>query len=128
MEHPGDPRAPADHYETGPARGGSRGTPWGLRRPGGITEALRGPKRGAAWSSVVCSGYSPIEGSEPGLSLRGQNRGFATPTETKVHGDALCFVGKTRARHKPTKTGLHSGWRLVAVGSGLRLMVLGGCP
>ena len=28
----------------------------------------------------------------PGLSVRGKKKTFATPTETNIHGDALCFM------------------------------------
>ena len=62
------------------------------------------------------------QGRPPG----GIKAAFVTPTETNVHGDALCYMAKTRARHKTTETGLNNGWRL-AVGS-WRLAVLGGCP
>ena len=34
-----------------------------------------------------------------GLALR-ERKGFATPTETNVYGDALCFVVKTWTRHQ----------------------------
>ena len=47
------------------------------------------------------------------------------PIETNIHTDALCFMVKTRARHKTTETVLHNGWRLVAVG-GWGLVVGGG--
>ena len=68
---------------------------------------------------------------------------FVTPTETNVHGDAVCFVVKTWAEHKTTKTVLNNGWQLAvgggwqsaadggfqwAVGGGWRLVVLKGCP
>ena len=83
-----------------------------------------------------------------------QKKAFPTRVETKVHGDALCFMVKTWARHKTTETVLAAGggwwrlsvggswrlavggswrlavggwWRLVAVG-GWRLAVPGGCP
>ena len=42
-----------------------------------------------------------------------------------VHGDALCFMVETWARHKTTETVLKNGWRLAAVG-GLRLAFGGG--
>ena len=58
-----------------------------------------------------------------GLSLRGK-RGLITPTEGIVHGDALCFMGKTWVTHKTTETVLNNGWRLAAVG-GWRLVVGG---
>ena len=47
-----------------------------------------------------------------------------TPKEPNVHGDALCFMVKTWARHKTTEPLLNNGWRLVAVG-GWRLAVGG---
>ena len=72
-----------------------------------------------------------------GLSLmekKEKRKGFVTPTETTVHGDALCFMGKTWARHKTTEIVLNieqwlavgGGWRL-AVGCGWRLAVGGWC-
>ena len=64
-----------------------------------------------------------------------KKRVFVTPTETNVHGDALCFMVKAWARHKTTETVLNNGWRLVvgrrwrlAVGGSWRLVVPGGCP
>ena len=45
---------------------------------------------------------------EMGLSLGGGG-GFVTPTETKVHGDAFCFMVKTWATHKTTETVLNNG-------------------
>ena len=58
-----------------------------------------------------------------GLSLRGKKlrKGFITPTETNVHGYALCFMVKTRLRHKTTETALNNVWRL-AVGGWWRLV------
>ena len=66
-----------------------------------------------------------------GLSLKGGKRtGFVTPTETNLHGDALCFMVKTWARQKTTEALLNSGWRLrrLVVGGGWRLVVPRGCP
>ena len=62
------------------------------------------------------------------VAFRAKQRGFVTPTETNVHGDALRFMGKTWARHKTTETVLNNGWRLAAVGGGWRLVVPGGDP
>ena len=50
---------------------------------------------------------------------------FVSPTETNLHRDGLCFMVKTRARHKTTETVLYNGWRLVAVG-GWQLVAVGG--
>ena len=61
--------------------------------------------------------------TDAGLSLRGkkkERKRFVTPTETNVHGDALCFMVKTWATHKTTETVLNTGWRL-AVGRWWRL-------
>ena len=55
-----------------------------------------------------------------------KKEGIVTPTETNVHGDALCFIVKTWARHKTTETVLNNGWRLAAVGGGWRALVFGG--
>ena len=64
-----------------------------------------------------------------GLALREEKKkkkkGFVTPTETNLHGDALCFMGKTWARHKTTEAPLSNGSWLVAVG-GWRLLAVGG--
>ena len=46
--------------------------------------------------------------------------------ETKLHGDALCFIVKTWARYKTTQTVLNNGWRLAAVGGWRRLAAVGG--
>ena len=63
------------------------------------------------------------------------------PTKANVHGDTLCFMVKTWAGHKTTKTLLNvgwrlavgswrlaavGGWRLAAVGGGCRWMAVGG--
>ena len=60
-----------------------------------------------------------------GLSFR-RRQAFVTPTETNVHGDALCFMVNKWARHKTTETVLNNGWRLVAVGGWWRLVAVGG--
>ena len=65
-----------------------------------------------------------------GLSFKGkknERKGFVMPTETNLHGNALCFTVNTWARPKTTETVLSNGWRRLAVG-GWRLVVLGGCP
>ena len=56
-----------------------------------------------------------------------EKEGFVTPTETNLHGDALCFVVKIWARHKTTEASLNNGcdWWLVAVDGGW-LAVAGG--
>ena len=48
------------------------------------------------------------------------------PTKTNVHGDALCFVVKTWARHKTTETVLNSCWWLAAVVGGWWCLAVGG--
>ena len=58
---------------------------------------------------------NPIQPWAPGLSLKGKRKGFVTPTETNLHGDALCAMVKTLTRHKTTEALLNNGWRL-AVG------------
>ena len=52
-------------------------------------------------------------------------KGFATPTETNVHEEALCFMVKTWATHNTTETVLNNGWQLVAVGSWRQLVAVG---
>ena len=77
--------------------------------------------------------------------LKGEIKGFPTPTETNLHGDALCFMVETWTRQKTTEAlvlVVGGGWRLavggwwrlgvgvwwlVAVGSSWRLVVGGGC-
>ena len=54
-----------------------------------------------------------------------RKKGFAAPKQTRVHGDALCFMVETWARHKTREGVLNNGWRLVAVGGGWRLAVGG---
>ena len=49
---------------------------------------------------------------------------FATPTETNLQGDALCFMVKTWATHMTTEALLNPGW-LAAVGGWWRLAVGG---
>ena len=65
-------------------------------------------------------------------TLKGEKKGFVMPTETNVHGDALCFMVKTWAT---TETALNNGWRLtapggwrlrLAAGGGWRLVAVGG--
>ena len=55
-----------------------------------------------------------------GLPLR-EKRGFVTPTETNLHGGALCFMVQTGKRHKTTEALLNNGWQRLAVGGGWRL-------
>ena len=45
-----------------------------------------------------------------------------TPTETNVHGDALCFMVRAWARHKTREINIQQWW---AVGGGWRLAVRG---
>ena len=47
-----------------------------------------------------------------------------TPIETNVHGDALCVMVKTWARHKTTETVSDNGRRSAAVAG--RRLVIGG--
>ena len=86
-----------------------------------------------------------------GLSLRTKGGGgIVTPTDPNVHGNTLCSMVKTWARHKTTETALNNDWRLtvgggwrlavgsgwrlavggwqLAVGGGWRLVILGDCP
>ena len=81
---------------------------------------------GPNWVADVTGGRPEGEDlAVVGLSLRGGERGFVAPTESNIHGHALCFVVKTWARHNTTEALLNNGWRLVAVRSGWRLAV---CP
>ena len=52
-----------------------------------------------------------------GCVLKRTKNAFATPTEAKFHGDTLCFMVKTWARHKTTEPVLNNG-RGLAAGSG----------
>ena len=59
--------------------------------------------------------------------LKRGGRGFGTPTETNVHGEALCFMGKTWERHKTTEIVLNIEQWLAAVGGWRwRLVLVGG--
>ena len=69
--------------------------------------------------SCACPQLYPI--SCHGLSLRGEKI-FVTPTEMKVHGDALCFVVMGPSLLQRLVVG---GWRLV-VGGGWRRLAVGG--
>ena len=62
-----------------------------------------------------------------GLYLRRKKKRFMTPTETKLHGDALCFMVKTWATHKTTEAllAVGGGWQLVVSGGWRRLAVGG---
>ena len=89
---------------------------------------------------LVCGWPRPDSPAE--LSLRGNPRkGFGPPTETNVHGDALCFnvMGPSLLQRLAVggwRLAVGGGWRLVAVGGwwrlaavgGWRLAVPGGCP
>ena len=66
---------------------------------------------------------------ETGLSSSGEKKerkGFVTPQDTNVHGDALCFMGKTLNHRNSIGQRLADGgsWRL-AFGGGWRLAVGG---
>ena len=58
--------------------------------------------------------------------LEAKIKGLVMPTETNLHGEALCCTVKTWAGHKTTKAFLNNGWRLPAVGGWWRLAVGGG--
>ena len=54
-----------------------------------------------------------------GAVLKGKSgRGFVTPTETNLRGDALYFMVKTWAMRKTTEALLNNGWRLAASTNG----------
>ena len=95
------------HSRTGPRtyETGHGGAARGVARP--RTVMKRGPR-----------------GNGSAVLKQGEKRGFVTPTEPNVHGDALCFIVKTWARHKTSETALNTGCRL-AVGGGWRLAVGG---
>ena len=113
--------------------------PWALQCPSPALPIPRVQRRVLRMSTASVSGPSVGHPSAPpcpapppsptppdvvcrphtchGAVLEGEKKkGFVTPTRTNVHGDALCFMVKTWARHKTTETGLNNGWRLVAVG------------
>ena len=90
--------------------------------------AIAAPPAAAASRAAV--GAQPTAGASPhaahtptAVHKGGGGEGFATPTDRNLHGDALCFMVKTWARHKATETGLNNGWRLTAVG-GWRLVAV----
>ena len=80
--------------------------------------------RGEGWASPGQGGPAGGKGG-----LRNANRNAVleekehqkkerfVATETNGHGDALCFMVKTWARHKTTETVLNNGWRLAVGGS-----------
>ena len=63
------------------------------------------------------------------LSFRGGGKAFVTPTETNIHGDALCVMVMWPSRRLAV-----GGWRLavggwrLAVGGWRLAAVPGGCP
>ena len=77
-----------------------------------FAHGLRRDRRRLPLSFALC------HPAETGLSLRRKKKrtGFVTPTETNVHGDALCSMVKTWAGHKTTETELNSGSRLAVGG------------
>ena len=100
-----------------------RGVPRSVR---GVPQLLWGVPRNAAHLTAV-SGLQTAVVGQPAVHrlkprpprravLKGKRKGFATPTETNLPGDALCFVVRTWARHKTTETVLNSCWWLAAVG------------
>ena len=95
----------------------------GFTGPHPPTPFLRGAGEGKpaprSHARARCSG---VHGCTAGLSVRGVgNKGFVTPTDTNVHGDALCFMVNEwqDTRHRSTIEqwlAVGGGWRLVAVG------------
>ena len=67
-------------------------------------------------------GPSPAPPSAAGLSSRGNKKHFVTPTETKVHGGALCFVVMGPSLLRRLAVG---GWRLAVGGGWWRLAAVG---
>ena len=55
--------------------------------------------------------------------LKGEKKTFATPTETNVHGDALCFMVMEPSLLQKLTVG---GWWRLAVGGWWRLAAVGG--
>ena len=80
LEPPGHSNSPPPPHWPGPLLGPGRGVATGLLGGGG----------GRSWDSWWLAG----------VSVRGGGKGVVTPTETNVHGDALCFMLKTWAIHK----------------------------
>ena len=78
----------------------------------------RGPGRGGSDIQGFVYHHGPKSGPRAVLK-ENKRKGFATPTETNVRGDALRVMVKTWARNKTTETVLNNGWRLA---------VHGGCP
>ena len=71
-------------------------------------------------------GGVPVEFRDVHKGKENENeKEFVMPTETNVHGEALCFMVNTWAIHKTTEALLPNNcWRLAAVG-GWRLAVGG---
>ena len=96
---------------------------------GGLVSCASGV--GASQPVICCQTLFCRCSSGPGRPLKEKTGGgggqSATPTETNVHGDALCFMVKTWARHKTTEESLNNGWRLAVVGGwGLGVVAVGG--
>ena len=67
-----------------------------------------------------------VGGGGQGCPSGREKGGLVPPTETNVHGDALCLMVKTGAGHKTTAVLLNNGWRLMAVGGWRFVAVSGG--
>ena len=98
--------------------GGGRGG--GLEHWG--SPCIHPPPRGEENGPRVGEMAYPTDFS--GLSFLGTDKGTAFVTKPNVHGDRLCFVVKTWARHTTTEAVLNNGWWL-AVGN-WQLVVVGG--
>jgi len=97
-----------------------------------IPRTCRGQRGGACHSvpSVPRCAPGPLRLSHPSVAhpvrtapCKGgacpsgrEKKGSVMPTETNNHGDALCFMVKTWARHKTTETVLNNGGRLAVGG------------
>ena len=110
-----------------------------------VVVAVAVPCRAVACCVVWCSAVLPVGGGEGGgeigqtvslkrknkpnhvlkAVLKGKMKTFVTPTETHVHGDALCFLVMGPSLLQRLVVG---GWWQLAVGGGWRLVVPGGCP
>ena len=133
---------PADAWDSGcgpgEGQGGRQGKGW-EEGPGYVHSAGARDRARAREHSIRLGGGgggvgAPFLGppllrlllhQEQGCS-EGGGKGFVTPTEKNVHGDALCFMVKTWARHKTIGTVLNNGRLLVAVGVWWLPAVVGG--
>ena len=115
------------HHHTSPAGAALQFRalrPWALGRfP---ARCAKGPRRSDGGKGLISCKRVSVRGITGAILAWEKNNGFVMPTETNLHEDALCFMGRTWARHGTTEALLNNGWRLAAVGGWWRSAVGGG--